>query len=223
MSPETPIQRLSRISTLWDEITVGLQGPPEEAVVAQRRLMQRYCGAVYQYLLGALRNKEAATELLQEFAVRFLRGDFRREDPERGRFRDYVKKVLMNLVNDYRKAAQRQPRSLSTDPLDPHQAPDAADIESAFLVHWREELLTRSWAVLAEQQPTYFTVLLFQVRHPGVQSPELAQRMTEDLGKSFTASSIRVTLHRARERFADLLLDEVAHSLENPRPAELLH
>jgi RNA polymerase sigma-70 factor (ECF subfamily) len=42
------------------------------------------------------------------------------------------------------------------------------------------------------------------------------------MGKSFTATNVRVTLHRAREKFADLLLDEVAHSLGNPTEAELL-
>ena len=36
------------------------------------------------------------------------------------------------------------------------------------------------------------------------------------IGKSWTAAGVRQTLHRAREKYADLLLDEVAHSLENP-------
>ena len=32
---------------------------------------------------------------------------------------------------------------------------------------------------------------------------------------------MRVLLHRARERFADLLLEEIAHSLDDPTPDAL--
>ena len=92
--------RLSRISTLW---TVVCQATDPEVAVqaAQRRLLERYGGAVRRYLLAATRDGEAAEELFQEFAVRFLRGGLRGACPERGRFRDYLKGVLIHLVADH--------------------------------------------------------------------------------------------------------------------------
>jgi DNA-directed RNA polymerase specialized sigma24 family protein len=48
-----------------------------------------------------VRDPEVADDLAQEFALRFLRGDFQRADPERGRCRDYLKRALINLVHDY--------------------------------------------------------------------------------------------------------------------------
>ena len=36
-----------------------------------------------------------------------------------------------------------------------------------------------------------------------------------------TAVGVRQTLHRAREKFGALLLDEVIHSLENPGPEQV--
>jgi RNA polymerase sigma-70 factor (ECF subfamily) len=51
----------------------------------------------------------------------------------------------------------------------------------------------------------------------------LAQQLTAQLGRPFTATYVRVTLHRARQKFADLLIDEVAHSLESPSEIELVH
>ena len=51
------------------------------AASARRELIQRYGGAAYRYLLGALKSPEAAEELLQDFSLRFIRGDFRRADP----------------------------------------------------------------------------------------------------------------------------------------------
>ena len=49
-----------------------------------------------------------------------------------------------------------------------------------------------------------------------------AAELSTRLGKPQTAGQVRVTLHRARARFAELLVDEVARSLGSPEPAELV-
>jgi RNA polymerase sigma-70 factor (ECF subfamily) len=49
-----------------------------------------------------------------------------------------------------------------------------------------------------------------------MRSPELAEQLAVQLGRPLTAAGVRQTLHRAREKFADLLLDEVTQTLENP-------
>src|SRR5262245_24574346 len=103
---------LSQISTLWTALRNAHAESPDAATTRQRLLMERYCGAVYRYLLGALRDPDAAMELLQEFAERFMRGEFRRADPQRGRFRDYVKTALIHLVTDYYRDRRKAPRSL---------------------------------------------------------------------------------------------------------------
>ncbi|MCI0464491.1 MAG: sigma-70 family RNA polymerase sigma factor [Gemmataceae bacterium] len=211
-------ERLSQITTLWPLLRQAHGGQADLARLAQQELIQRYCGAVYRYLLGAVHDEEAALELFQEFALRFVRGDFRRADPQRGRFRDYVKAVLINLVNDYRAAARDRPLPL---PADHPAPPDPKGPEVRFVASWREELLTRVWAALAELRPTLFAVLLLHVRRPDLTSAQMTEHLTAELGRPFTPTRVRVTLHRARERFADLLLDEVAHSLEAPTEAEL--
>jgi hypothetical protein len=53
------------------------------------------------------------------------------------------------------------------------------------------------------------------VAHPDLRSPELASGLSEELGKPINAGAVRVLLHRARELFAELLLDEVSESLSN--------
>jgi RNA polymerase sigma-70 factor (ECF subfamily) len=49
----------------------------------------------------------------------------------------------------------------------------------------------------------------------------MAERLTAQLGRPFTAAGVRQTLHRAREKFGDLLLDDVIHSLGHPTGEEL--
>ena len=83
---------LSEMSTQWAMVIQAHSDVPDDAQRAITQLLLRYAGAVHRYLLKALRDRDAADELNQEFAMRFLRGDFRHSDPTRGRFRDYVKR-----------------------------------------------------------------------------------------------------------------------------------
>ena len=82
---------------------------------ARAALVHRYRGAIYRYLLGAVRNPDVADDLAQDFALRLVRGDFRNADPERGRFRDLVKTVLFHLIVDYQRRQKAQPRALPPD------------------------------------------------------------------------------------------------------------
>src|SRR5690606_11807256 len=92
--------RLSQISTQWSQLRQAFGSSSHTARSSMDATIERHCGAVYRYLLGATRDEEAAEELFQEFALRFLRGDFANVRPERGRFRRYLKTVLINMVND---------------------------------------------------------------------------------------------------------------------------
>src|SRR4051794_28269956 len=89
--------RLSRIDTPWTIVARAHDGPCDAAASAQRLLIERYRGAAYRYLRASVRDPDAAAELFQEFALRLLRGDFHRARRHRGRFRDYLKSVLVNL------------------------------------------------------------------------------------------------------------------------------
>src|SRR4051812_10699254 len=84
-------QRLSQLSTCWTLVAQAHAGDAGVEAAAQAALLQRYQSAVYRYLLGAVRDPDTADELFQEFALRFVRGDFRHADATRGRFRNYVK------------------------------------------------------------------------------------------------------------------------------------
>jgi DNA-directed RNA polymerase specialized sigma24 family protein len=82
---------------------------PESVTTARRQLLLRYGRAVHRYLLGALRDADAADELSQESALRFLRGGLRGADSQRGRFRTFLKGVLCHLVADYSGGGRASP------------------------------------------------------------------------------------------------------------------
>src|SRR5262249_20126009 len=93
MEPEHPHQRLSSISTYWSVVCQTRDGGGRAVAAARQQLPQRYGPAVRRYLLGALRDPDATDEVFQEFALRFLRGGLRGADPQRGRFRNFLKGV----------------------------------------------------------------------------------------------------------------------------------
>src|SRR4051794_27957157 len=87
---------LSLIETRWSLILQAHQGQGDAASDARKQLIGNYFEAVERYLVRITRDPDLAADLAQEFAVRFLRGDFCRADSRRGRFRDYVKRAAMN-------------------------------------------------------------------------------------------------------------------------------
>jgi RNA polymerase sigma-70 factor (ECF subfamily) len=228
MDPDELHERLSQIKTHWSLVFQMHHGPREADPAAPQALLMRYYGAVYRYLRGMLRDPDAAQELTQEFAVRILRGDFKHADPQRGRFRDFLKTAVRHLVIDYWRRREREKEAAQPLPVDSALGPaapaDENNADAEFLASWREELLLRAWEALAQVQQDsggpYYTVLHSKSAHPEIRSAEMAARLTNELGKPFTEAGVRQLLHRARDKFAELLLEEVARSLPGASPAE---
>jgi hypothetical protein len=98
-------------------------------------------------------------------------------------------------------------------------------VEQAFRESWRQELLARAWQALEgvqqEEGKPYYDVLRFRVDHPDMPSPQMAEQLTARMNRPFTAAGVRQLLHRARERFADLLLEVARLSLQGARHTDL--
>lgn len=212
MGEDSSLDRLSRISTRWSLLVEAHAAEGAGRALAQTTLLARYSSAVFRYLLGAVRDADAAEDLSQEFALRLLRGDFRRADPAHGRFRHYVKSVLSNLASDHFRAQARRPQSLGDANLEIADAqPETLDFDA----YLRDELLAQTWELLKQTQPRYHAVLVLRVKQPELSSDDLAAQLSAQIQSQapWTSASARKTLERARARFAELLLDEVESSL----------
>ena len=145
---------LSRIQTVWSMVRQA-HGDHTAVHAAQQSLLDRYGGAVRRYALAALRDEDAADDVFQEFALKFVRGDFGQVDPERGRFRAFVKTVVYRLIVDYQR---RQKKRQQESPMHSNLAEPAAGTDespgddAAFQLSWRDELLARCWQKLADDE-----------------------------------------------------------------------
>jgi RNA polymerase sigma-70 factor (ECF subfamily) len=226
MAESEPTPPLCRISTHWDLLYQAHRGEGEAVSEAKRLLLLRYSDAVYRYLFKAVRDPDAAAELSQEFALRFLRGDFKRLQQEKGRFRDFLGTVLYHLVVDYHRRNQARPAPLPSESEFHPPAPNEIDIsEEQFTAEWKQELLNRAWQALEEDEKEhgrlFYTVLRWRAENPKAAAGQIAQELQARLHRPFTEEGIRQTLHRAREKYAEVLLAEVARSLENPCPGQV--
>lgn len=214
---------LSEIKTLWSVVqrAHGDEGPTVRC--AQERMLDIYGGAVRRYLMAAIRCEDGVDEVYQEFALRFVRGDLKNVNPDRGKFRSFLKTCLYHLIVDHqRRKATRNPAEAELDQLavvSCHVEDSVND--AAFVKSWRDDLLARAWQQLADDERTtgkpYHTILKLRAEQPELSSPQLADAATSQLGREITAANVRVLLHRSRELFAECLLTAVRNSLPENR------
>ncbi len=217
--------RLSQLTTRWSVIFEACRGPQAADRAAQAEVLERYCGAIYRYALRVLGDPDLADEACQEFAYRFVRGDFRHADPAKGRFRDYVKTAVIHLLGEFRsrrKSGQRTVPLAGKTAVAPLTPPPIEADEAEFSVLWRKELLNRAWREMELQQlatgPPYHGALRMKAQEPELTALELSERLRAAGQGDYTAAGMRQVLHRARQIYAGMLLTEVARSILSDDP-----
>jgi RNA polymerase sigma-70 factor (ECF subfamily) len=220
--------RLSQLTTRWSVIFEACRGPDRADQAAQAEVLERYCGAIYRYALRVLGDPDRADEACQEFAFRFVRGDFRQANPAKGRFRDYVKTAVIHLLGEFHLERKVQARTtplesqVAVAPLTP--PPIDAD-EAEFLALWRKELLNRAWREMELRQsatgPPYYAALRLKAESPKLSAADLVERLRAAGQGDYTAAGVRQVLHRSREIFAEKLLAEVSRSMLTHDPDSL--
>lgn len=222
MSSDSSPSRLSQLATNWTLLArAHAGGDPGHRAMAE--LLPRYCPAVFRYLLALVGDEATAEELGQEFAYRFVRGEFRHADPGKGRFRDYVKVSVLHLVSEHRRRAQRDGRLV---PLDSRvraaAAADDPDPDELFRKEWAATLLDRGWTALRrhaeETGQLLYEALRLRADDPGRRSAAIAEALAAKAGRPVSAPAARQLLHRAREKYAELLWREVAESIRATDP-----
>jgi len=215
--------RLEAIQTRWSLIhQAHVAGTPQNATVARQALVLRYAKSVRRYVGGIVQASDDADELAQDVVMRLMKGDFAGADPNRGRFRDLLKTAVRNMVrNHWAKANRRRPADVQLDAIAGSEAADPAwDAE------FQRNVLEHAWDALRDferKMPTNpaYTLLKLRAEFPDANSDDLAAKLGAKLGKAIRADAGRQMLRRARLRFAEALVDEVACGLADPSPARV--
>lgn len=217
----TERRQLSELSTAWTLLLQSFEGPADQVKEARRLLLERYGTPVYRYLRAAVGDPDTADELYQEFALRFVRGDFRHAHPERGRFRHYLKTALRNLIANHHQRGRRAPAPLpAEDVLADSAALPEVQCDAEYVAAWRAELLALAWQALErferETGKPYFSALRLRTEHPELNSGEIAAWLTPQLRQEVSAGWVRKQLFHAREEFTRALVRSVLETMDEP-------
>ena len=195
---------------------------------ALEELCRIYWFPLYAYVRRRGYTKEDAEDLTQAFFARFLAKNYLEGlSAERGRFRAFLLASLKHfLINEWKKS-QRQKRgggekllSLDWQTADTKFQVAAANEpspEKAFDREWALALLAhvierlREECELEGKGKQFEQLKIFLTAGKGTLSHADAAR---SLGMDETA--VRVTVHRLRKRYRQLLRDEIAQTLSDP-------
>jgi RNA polymerase sigma factor (sigma-70 family) len=226
-----------RFSTTHWTLVLATAGETPEARDALATLCATYWYPLYVFLRRRGHTAHDAEDLTQGFFRQLLeRQSIGAADPQRGRFRSFLLASLQHYVINEHARATAAKRGGSSAP----QAFDLGDAEGRYSIEPREEdtperTFDRRWAltllnrVLArckdEYQRTGRSALFAHL------SPTLTRGATDrsyaeigcDLGLS--EGAVKAAVHRLRDRYRQLLRDEVAHTVSSPDDvdAEIRH
>lgn len=214
-------------TTRWSVVAAAGRADTPSARDALEVLCRAYWYPLYLYVRRRGRSADEASDLVQGFFARLLeRRDLAAADPERGRFRAFLRTALEHhLANerDRERALKRGggARVLSLDLADAEgrlaaEPQDGRTPESAFDRTWALAVMERALARVAEEYQRAGRGPVFERLAPCLSgSTDLPYR---ELARQvdLTEGAFKVAVHRARTRFRDALRREVADTLRDP-------
>lgn len=209
-------------TTHWSVVLAAGRSSTAKSQQALATLCETYWYPLYAYLRRAGHNAEDAQDLTQGFFAQLLeKGWLSAADPERGRFRSFMLASLKHYVANERDRATAQKRGGVNPPLPLEletaegryslEPRDNTTPEKLFDRRWALTLLDRVLGRLRaelkqrEKDETFDRLKVFL-------TGEKAQVSYRELGVELGMSegAVKVTVHRLRRRFRELLHDEIA-------------
>jgi len=227
-SGSTPEARGWFTTTHWSVVlAAGLSASPQ-ATDALEKLCRTYWLPLYSFVRRHGHSPHDAQDLTQAFFAKLLEKNFwSRADPHKGRFRSFLLTALRQFLADERDRAQTIKRGggLTFLPLDEQlaetrylEAPgDGVSPEKVFDRQWAAAVLEQARARLREECIVAGKGELYE-RLKFVESGEASAFTYAELAAQLgmTESAIKSVVSRLRQRFGELLREEVAHTVAAP-------
>ena len=226
MNPESASPAF--VTTQWTRV-LEARGDSPEAQAALSDLCAAYYAPVFAFIRRATPDEEAARDLTQEFFARLLAGDgIARVDPERGRFRSFLRGAVKHFLADARDHAHRLKRGAgqTPEPLEPGtdtspglQLADAAspNPEREFDRKWALTLLERALAVLAAEHQAGGKSAQFAALKPWL-TGDVVDLAQADAARQLCLNegAVKVAIHRLRRRFREAIKAEINRTVSDP-------
>jgi RNA polymerase sigma factor (sigma-70 family) len=215
-------------TTHWSLVVAARDRDAPEAQQALAALCSTYWYPLYAFIRRQGFDADQAQDLTQEFFTRLLEKDFLQAvDPRKGKFRSFLLAACRHFLANERDRALAQKRGggQSIVSLDFHAANDRFDQEPAdpwtperfFERQWALAVLDRVLARLRQEfertgKSHLFDGLKFALI--GERSRVPYNQLAREL--NLTEGAVKVAVHRVRQRYRELLREEVGQTVEEP-------
>lgn len=228
----TPESGRQFASTHWSLVAAAGQRDSPDAEAALASLCRTYWYPLYAYARRRLPTAEDAQDLTQAFFVRLLEKEYLRQaDQKRGRFRSFLLTAFEHfLANEYERAnAQKRGGGRAIVPLDfqsgerryQFEPNHEGTAEALYERRWALTLLEQTLSRLREEQASAGKGPLFECLKATLTGEDLPRPYGElavELGMS--PEAIKVTVHRLRRRYGELLRAEIAQTVASAEEIE---
>ncbi len=209
--------------TRWTLI-VSSRDNPQARQTALQELLTSYWKPLYYYVRRKGRTIDAAKDAIQGFFAHLLQNDFlSRLDPGRGRFRGFLRTSIDNYLNNLYESQSAQKRGggaknvgLDFDVAERNYSESTEPADAAYDREWAVGVMQRAMTALRSEfeggkrkGPFDLVLRFFDVTRPAPSYEDAAKQ------SGMTVGQFKAFLHRARERFRELVKIEVAHTVSD--------
>jgi DNA-directed RNA polymerase specialized sigma24 family protein len=227
--PPVSADPYSFAATRWSLIVAARERDTPQAHQALSHLCESYWYPLYAYIRRRGHTADEAGDLTQGFFARMLDSDFfGAADPTKGRFRAFLLASCKNfLANEHDRAgALKRGGGRSPVSINVGSAEGRYSLEPSHDLT-PEKLFERRWAVALLDHALARLRKEFTDKDKGGQFDQLRVylvgerggpshgKAAEELG--MTAGAVKVAVHRMRQRYRELLREEIAHTVEGPQ------
>ena len=226
--PRSPIF----VTTHWSVVLTAGGSDTTGARDALAKLCQTYWYPLYAYVRRRNFSPPDAEDLTQEFFARFLEHHWvGNADREKGRFRTFLLSAMNHfLANEWDKArAQKRGGGVPLVPLQfdtaetryVREPADNVTPEQHFERRWAMTLLEEVVNRLRAEYERDGKAELFAELNPCLVGDRTTQPYEELAGKlGVSEGAVKSAVHRLRQRYRQLLREEIAHTVAGPSEVE---
>ena len=218
-------------TTQWQLVLDCCEADSPVAEAALAELCKIYWRPIYFYIRRRGYGVEDAEDLTQDFFAHILAKQWLdRADPKRGKFRAFLLTSLKRFLIDANERAKTQKRGGSVAFIPFHEVTaelqyiadegNQPSPEATFDAHWAASVVREALKRLAERYESKGKESIFRALKPflagevGMSTNQLAGSL------GLAASAVKTLLYRMRQRYGELLRDEVAKTLTDPNDVD---
>jgi len=207
-----------------------MAGQPDspQANEALEKLCRTYWYPLYVYVRRQGNSPEDAQDLTQIFFSRLLEKNyFAKADRDRGKFRTFLLRSLKNfLVNQWKRSGRLKRGggveflSIDANVAEDRYAsepPNESNPDAAYEQRWAVTLIEQVLTALRQEFNAADKARLFEELKGSIWGDKSSASYAEIAGHlNVTEGTVKVAVHRLRQRFRELLRAEVAHTVARP-------